>query len=219
MAEIFGSHSRRDQDIRNFFSNIFAGLNVAGKFIEFEEYESPPWQFIRDRVNAARAVFVLLGPHVQELSYTRDWIAWETGLASQAGKDIWVFEPFGQWCNVAIPHISHYVVYDMSPDAARYVRLIVNSYDDSGQLASLLRGAVIGLTIGTILKEDTKMTTPFGALIEAIRSDPGRTRPMGMPIQCVCKSAYRVHAKLNDFPCPTCRQWIQINWALEPREV
>ena len=42
MAEIFVSHSKRDEDVRNFLSNVFAGSKVAGKFVEFEEYESPP---------------------------------------------------------------------------------------------------------------------------------------------------------------------------------
>lgn len=43
MAEIFVSHSKRDESVRNFFANVFAGENVAGKFVEFEEYQSPPW--------------------------------------------------------------------------------------------------------------------------------------------------------------------------------
>lgn len=229
MAEIFVSHSKRDESVRNFFADVFAGENVAGKFVEFEEYQSPPWQYIQERVNAAKAVFVLLGPHVQELSYTRDWITWETGLASQAGRDIWVFEPFNQWCNIAISHVSHYVVYEQIPDAITYVKLIVKSYDDSGQLASLLRGAAIGVGIGGTLgaisgKKEAAgafagLGILFGALIEGEKTDPSRVRPMGMPIRCICKSPYRVHARLDNFPCPTCRQWIQINWALIPREV
>jgi hypothetical protein len=228
MAEIFVSHSKRDEDIRTFFANIFAGENVAGKFVEFEEYQAPPWQYIQERVNAAKAVFVLLGPHVQELSYTRDWLTWETGVASQVGRDIWVFEPFNQWCNIAIPHVSHYVVYEQIPDAITYVKLIIKSYDDTGQLASLLRGATIGGGIGGVLgsisgkKEDAGASAVlwalFGALIEGARTDPSRVRPMGMPIKCVCNSAYRVHVLLDNFPCPICRQWIQINWALRPRE-
>ncbi len=225
MAEIFISHSKRDEDIKNFFSNVFAGLNVAGKFVEFEEYESPPWQFIQERVNAAKSVFVLLGPHVRQLSYTRDWITWETGLASQAGKDIWVFEPFGQWCDIAIPHVSHYAVYEKTEDAIKYVKLIAKSYDDSGQLASLARGAAVGGGIGSILgaaggkkgaSAGMGTTGAFlGALIETARTGPSRVRPMGTPIECcACKSSYRVHAELDYFPCPTCRQWIQVDWAL-----
>lgn len=228
MAEIFMSHSRRDEDVRNLFRDVFAGENVAGKSVEFEEYESPPWQYIQERVNAAKAVFVLLGPHVQQISYTRDWITWETGLASQAGKDIWVFEPFSQWCNVAIPHVSHYVVYEKTPDAVKYVKRIVKSYDDSGQLASLMRGAIIGGAVGGALGATSGergaaaggggIGALLGALIEGVRTDVSRIRPMGTPIQCLCKSTYRVHARLANFPCPTCRQWIQVNWALIPHE-
>ncbi|MFC1994896.1 hypothetical protein ACFLVK_00625 [Chloroflexota bacterium] len=224
MAEIFISHSKRDEDIKNLFSNVFAGLNVAGKFVEFEEYESPPWQFIQERVNAAQSVFVLLGPHVWQLSHTRDWIAWETGLASQAGKDIWVFEPFEQWCDIAIPHVSHYVVYEKTEDVIKYVKLIAKSYDDSGQLASLARGAAVGGGIGSVLGTTggkkgatTGMGTAgafLGALIETARTGSSRVRPMGTPIECsACKSSYRVHAELDYFPCPTCRQWIQVDWA------
>jgi len=131
MAEIFVSHSQRDEDVRRFFANVFAGEYVAGTFVEFEKYQAPPWQYIEKTVNAARVVFVLLGPHVQELSYTRDWITWETGVASQAARDIWVFEPFNQWCNIAISHVSHYVVYQQIPDATTYIKLIVKSYDDT----------------------------------------------------------------------------------------
>lgn len=238
MAEIFVSHSRRDEDIKNFFSNIFAGLAVIGRFVEFEGFTTPPAAYIEERIKTAKALFVLLGTHVQELPHTQNWIAWEAGmtrgLSHQARKDIWVFELLDRWCEVPIPYLDHYVIYDQSREAISYIKSIVLSYDDSGVLPATLLGAGIGGAAGASIgaaaeqrQEGRGATGTEGALFGAIAgaavstliTNPSRNRPVGTSITCPnpdCRASFQMHTTLDVFPCPVCRQWMRLQWNLPP---
>lgn len=86
MAQIFISHSQRDEDLRNFFSNAFAGTKVKAIFEEFEK-------ILRGRVTSehvakdiedSKAIFVVLSQKVQDIPHTRDWVIWETGVAKSS---------------------------------------------------------------------------------------------------------------------------------------
>jgi hypothetical protein len=88
-------------------------------------------------------MFLLLGPNVENLAHTKVWIGSETGVAQQAQKEIWVFEPLQQPCDVPVPFITNYVPYAQTDQAFQYIRAIVNSYDDSAALEALVRGGAL----------------------------------------------------------------------------
>ena len=82
MAQIFVSHSQRDEDLKNFFSNAFAPTNVRAIYEEFEKIIRggvTSEQIARDIENS-RAVFVILSQNVQNIPHTRDWVVWEAGV-------------------------------------------------------------------------------------------------------------------------------------------
>lgn len=223
MAQIFISHSKEDKSIKSFFEKIFVGTKVKAVFVEYESYEPPPGPYIQKQINESRAMFVLLGQNVERLSHTKVWIGSETGIAQQANRAIWVFEPYQQWCRVPVPYVSHYVPYIESDQAFQYVKGIVNSYDDSAALEALIRGAGIGAGAGAVLAEDKKRKEAaiigafVGAAFEGWRTDPSRTRPVGTPITCAnrtCRSTYRVHGGPEIFPCPVCREWLKVDWVV-----
>jgi hypothetical protein len=233
MAEIFISHSRRDEDIKSFFSKVFATTPVTAYFVELEKLTTPPAAYIEERIRASKALFILLGPHVQDLPQTQTWIAWEAGLTrglgSQARKDIWVFEPYERWCEVPIPYLDHYVVYDQIQEAFNYIKSIVMSYDDSGVLPATLAGAGVGSAAGTgigtaISREGGGALGALfgaiaGAMLATLTTDPSRSRPVGTSITCPnpdCRVNFQVHTPLEVFPCPTCRQWMKVQWNLPP---
>lgn len=82
MAHIFISHSGKDKDLRDFFSNAFAGTKVKAIFEEFEKIligKVTSEQIARDIENS-KAVFVILSQNVQDIPHTRDWVVCETGV-------------------------------------------------------------------------------------------------------------------------------------------
>jgi len=83
MAQIFVSHSSRDENIINLFLKAFSGTKVKPVLEEFEG--EPPAGVIAEKIkrhiDASHAVFVLLSVHVESIKHTRDWINWECGVA------------------------------------------------------------------------------------------------------------------------------------------
>ena len=88
MAQIFVSHSAKDKELVAFVSQAFASIQVRAVFEEFEA-------ILKGAANAGRiasdirqsnGVFVLLGKHAEELRHSRDWVAWESGVAASVGE-------------------------------------------------------------------------------------------------------------------------------------
>lgn len=222
MAQIFISHSQADTNIKALFERSFAVTKVRATFVEYESYQPPPGPYIQAEINNSVALFVLQGPHVEQRAHTKVWIASEVGIAQQAQREIWVFEPINQPCNVPVPFVTHYVPYLESEQAFQYIRSIVNSYDDSAQLEALVRGGVVGATGGAAIGEKGKkggaaaIGAILGGLFETWRTDPSRNRPMGTLITCgnqICQASYRVHGEPSSFQCPVCRQDLVIDWS------
>ncbi|NWF77299.1 MAG: hypothetical protein HXY36_01685 [Chloroflexi bacterium] len=222
MAQIFISHSQADRDIKTFFEGVFAITKVRAVFVEYESYEPPAGRYIQKQITDSTAMFLLLGPNVEKLAHTKVWIGSETGVAQQAQKAIWVFESFQQPCNVPVPFVTHYVPYVQTGQAFQYIRSIVNSYDDSAALEALIRGGALGAAGGASSAEDAKkkdaavLGAIVGALFESWRTDPARSRPMGIPITCGylnCRTTYRLHGMPTSFHCPVCRQPLTADWA------
>jgi len=212
MAQIFVSHSKKDKDLRDFFSNAFADTKVRAVFEEFEKIlrgKVTSEQIVKDIENS-NAVFIILGPNVQDIPHTRDWVVWETGVAKN--KDIWVFEPYSQFgrISVVIPYLRHYVIFDTSNAWLGYIRRIIESYDDSHVLPTLL---VTG-GIGALLAEKDKIGgAVLGTLAGLAISDKSRERPTGIRVKCVkCSSLYNIHIPqgMNKFRCPVCNTYLKI---------
>lgn len=93
---------------------FFSITNVRGVFKEIEGFRTPQaWIEIQNDIQLSRAIFVLLGPHVQEIKHTRDWVVWESAIGSPMRKEIWVFEPYEHLgkIDVIIPHVDHYMIF------------------------------------------------------------------------------------------------------------
>ena len=96
MAQIFISHSQKDEEILRLFKDAFVGTNVKAIFESLEKIikgKIPRDQIGRDIENS-RAIFVILSQNVEKIPHTRDWVVCETGFAKN--KDIWVFEPYSR---------------------------------------------------------------------------------------------------------------------------
>ncbi len=208
MAQIFISHSKHDADIKRFFGDLFGRSNVKALSVEYEKYHPPAWRYIQPQIAKSAAVFVLLGPNVQQLAHTQVWIGSETGGVPQ-GKEVWVFEHTQYPCDIPIPNVHHYMIYDYGEECQNYIRAIIESYDDSATLPSLVAGGAGGAAIGG----------PLGAIVGALlvtsATSPARNRPLGVIVTCPnqqCLYSFHLHTRVNRFPCPVCRNQMQVRW-------
>jgi hypothetical protein len=205
MAQIFGSHSKNDKEMIHFFLEAFAGTRVKPVFEEFEA-ELPTGvnaQKITRDIDASNAVFVILSKNVESLKHTRDWINWECGVARN--KPIWVFEPAATLgsVSVVVPSFAHHAVFDISDEWRKYLREIIDSFDDSHVLKTLSATA----SAGALLNERDRGT---GALVGAGLGLLGlllysmNRQAFGVQVQCFkCHSIYRVH-RFGQSRCAVC---------------
>lgn len=211
MAQIFVSHSGKDRELVDYFSNMFASTKVKAIFEEFEKISTREitTHKIEQDIDNSNAVFVILSMNVQAIPHTRDWVNWETGASKN--KDIWVFEPYTQLgrISIATPRLTHYVIFDTNESYFDYIKKIIETYDDSHVLPTLISttgagalmgqagGAVIGMIAGLAISNKTKMERPNGQRIRCIR----------------CSSLYNIHLPqgMNKFRCPVCNIVLQIN--------
>lgn len=220
MAQIFVSHSQQDEEFKSLFLKAFSGTQVRSVFEEFERIMKG--KITRDDVardiENSRAVFVILSQNVEKLRHTRDWIAFETGAAKN--KDVWVFEPYSQYgqISVIVPSVRNYVVFDVNDAWIGYIRRIIESYDDSQTLPTILVTGGLGALIGAALSEKNRGAGAVlggvgGAIVGAVISDKSSSRPVGLRIECAsCSSVYDVHLSqgMDTIRCPVCNKVIEI---------
>ena len=227
MTQIFVSHSSKDKEVRDFFGTIFGSTNVRAVFKEVEGFKTNfQSEEIKNDIRKSSAFFILLGENAQSLKYTRDWIIWESGIAKSFGKEIWLFEPLNSYgkIDIIIPELNHYVVYGDSNDFTRYIRNIINSYDESKILPSAMVGGAVGflggLILETIISKENNMTGWGGAVgsliggsVGLLYGDKSHTKPIGITIQCVkCLNSYQIHMRIPVIRCPICNAKLMINW-------
>ncbi len=205
MAQIFVSHSKTDKEIIHFFLEAFAGTKVKPHLEELEA-ELPTGvnaEKIKNDIDTSHAIFVLLSKNVESLKHTRDWINWECGVARN--KPIWVFEPADSLrsIGVIVPSFNHHAVFEMSEEWRKYLRDIIDSFDDSHVLPTLALTA----GAGALLNEDNPGA---GAMVCAGIGLAGliirgwTRRSFGVDVQCCkCHSNYKVH-RYGQTRCAVC---------------
>lgn len=190
-------------------SRAFAASSVRGVFEEFDAILKGPANAARIAadVRQSHAVFIVVGVNVERLKHTRDWVAFETGLAAatalQNNKDVWVIEAVAETeqLSVVIPHLRHYVCLDQGNEWWQgYLTQIIASDDDSHFLKAMslttAAGAAIGEGAGALVGAGV------GFLLATMVSP---MRPVGFPVICPqCASSYSVHLSSRRMRCPVC---------------
>lgn len=222
IAQIFISHSQKDEEFKSFFLKAFGPTHVSSVFEEFEEIFKG--KITRDDIERdienSRAVFVILSQNVEKIPHTRDWVVCETGIAKN--KDVWVFEPYSQYgkISVIVPTLRNYAVFGIHDAWLGYIRSIIESYDDSQTLPAALVTGGLGALVGSALSEEEDEGAGAvlggigGAILGAIMSDKSKLRPIGIRIECEsCNSIYNVHLPqgMNRIRCPVCNEVIGIS--------
>lgn len=97
---------------------------------------------------------------------------------------------------------------------------IIESYDDSQTLPTVLVTGGLGALVGSALSEEEDAGAGAvlggigGAILGAMMSDKSKGRPIGLPIECVsCNSIYNVHITqgMKTIRCPICNKFLEIS--------
>lgn len=213
MSKIFISHSSKDIESINFFNTMFSTLNVSAIYEEYDQTEGKHInnQKIKKDIEDSIAVFVLLDKQIENLKHTRDWIAWETGVAKGLNKKVFVFEKTQDYgkIGIVIPHLDHFIVYDPTNINWRnYLKPIIQSFDDTNKINTIALSSATGLALS-----DDKWTGGLIGLGIGLILTNKKNQPYGQSVQCSkCHSTYFIHVSNGQhFRCPTCNQLYKQN--------
>jgi hypothetical protein len=212
MAQIFLSHSQRDKDIIHFFLEAFAGTKVKPHLEEFEK--QPPTGITADKIErdiqASNAVFVVLSENVEVLRHTRDWINWECGTTKN--KDIWIFEPLASLgkIRVPVPRFNHYALFERTDEWRKYLRSIIETYDDSHIIPALSASTAAGAFLNE-KDRGSGAAAGFGVGLVGLLLHSVTKPSYGIDVKCLkCSSNYKIHRDGN-FRCAVCNADLVLN--------
>lgn len=204
MAQIFISHSQRDEDIKNLFLRAFRGSGVTDLYREYED--APPTgvkaEDITRDIEFSSAVFVLLSETVESLPHTRDWILFECGVAAAKQKPVWVFEPYSSFgrITIAIPRFDQYVRFNDNDIWRQYIHQIAASHNDNPMLARIGLAMLGGWLFG--------WAAAIGVFLVSQAVFKSAERPVGYSTSCpTCGRMFVAHLPYESdaFRCPNCR--------------
>jgi len=217
--KVFVSHSKRDIELVNSIFKVLHRANLKPFIAEFEEL-GEIGKFtaaeLRKEILESKMLILLLTKNVVASPYTRNWVAYEVGVAHGSGIPIWVFEdennPVSKF---PIPHVDYYFLYD--PKLNRDWGKIEQVLKEQGALKPI-DAAVIGGLIGTILGGPSAGII-LGLLGAAVTSKPPEDKQSPFikieNFQCPkCRSKYTIIGKKStltrEFLCPVCRTGLSL---------
>ncbi len=116
--QVFMSHSKDDQNGRDFFDKLFSSTEHRAFWYSWEGPKPPHAKSIRDAIEGSASVFVILSKPMEK-PYTRSWVGYEVGIASGLNKNVWVFEPAWikpDFVDVPVPFLTGYIQYPQKID-------------------------------------------------------------------------------------------------------
>ena len=204
MAQIFLSHSQRDEHIKDLFLRAFRGSSVSDIYREYEN--TPPSgvtaELIAQDIEQSSAVFVLLSEIVEALPTARDWILFECGIAAAKQKPVWVFEPYQSFgkVTITIPRFDHYVRFNDNEAWRQYLHSIAASYNDAPMLGRVVVTILGGLAFG--------VPGALVSLLGGVALFQTPERPAGYMTSCpTCRRSFAAHLpdEGQPFRCPNCK--------------
>lgn len=138
--QVFLSHTKDDRKFLDDFDRVVARVGIKAFRSEFETIEIPQWKTIKEAMEKSVAMFLLVGEQLvahqasptPDWKYTQNWIAYEMGLACQAGIDVWVY------CdnvdiNFPVPYFNNYALFGLATKRNfKFLKDILTAYN-SGQ--------------------------------------------------------------------------------------
>ena len=139
---IFISHTKADVGFLDAFDRVVARVGIRAFRSEFETITTPAWETIKKAMQQSSAMFLLVGTqlvayqtyHPPEWEYTRNWIAFEIGLACQRRIDVWVVCDEGIELNFPVPYFNNYAPFGISSQQNfEFMKEILSTYKRGGR--------------------------------------------------------------------------------------
>lgn len=110
---VFVSHSQHDEEGQLFLLHVFSlpESQFRPHFYSIKPVK-PHAKSIRDWIRRSEALFFLLSEKMvdpKNSDYTRAWVGYEVGIASERGLPVVVIEPRGRTVNLPVPGATHYL--------------------------------------------------------------------------------------------------------------
>lgn len=175
-VKIFESHTKNDAEFCDIFDRACARVGIDAFRSEYEKFEPPAWQTIRDELRQSRALFLLLGKalteaqsaHTSEWEYTQNWISYEIGIASDLDIDIWVLCD-NVTINFPVPYFNNYIPYSIRSEGNfKYLVYVLENYvkglkydiTDEDEVTCLDSNCRITYNLHATVKEGGKVVCP-----------------------------------------------------------
>ena len=205
MATIFISHSKKDKDLVVSVKKILENIGhtpIIEEFIPQEKQQVIPYEEIRSNVNNSSFVFLFLTDSIVETEYTKNWVIYEVGVASNASIRVFVFERIGTPIHYPIPYFTDFALFnpDRTDDMLEIQKLAKNLGKIRRELLTAGAGAAVGSLFG-----------PLGLVLGAIGGyvfGPKQEKPPR--VTCPhCNVTFNYYSlRIKDFDCPSCRKKI-----------
>ncbi len=114
-STIFISHSRRDERLVGALHQAFRNVGhstIIEEYIPRTQQAEIPYEEIRRNVERSNYVFLFLTDNVVATEYTKNWIAYEVGVASALERRLFVFERKGFVLPYPVPYVTDYMIFD-----------------------------------------------------------------------------------------------------------
>lgn len=206
MAIIFISHSKKDKDLvltmRKTLKNM-GHVPIIEEFVPVEEQKPIPHEEIRSNVEKSEFLFLFLTDNVVATEYTKNWVIYETGLASANSKKVFVFERIGTPIEFPIPYLTDYALFN--PDSTEDILALQNVTKDLGKFRRDILTAGGGVMLGSALG-------PIGMVIGGILGYAVGPKPPKPPVvKCNrCEANFNYYSTYRKFSCPFCRNNITL---------
>jgi len=179
---------------------------IIEEFIPEEFKEPIPYEEIRKNIQLSNAVFLFLTDEIIRTEYTKNWVIYEVGLASDRKIPLFVFERKGFPLPYPIPYVTDFMLFDPeSIDDFLNIQKLAKGIDTiSPKLLTAGLGALLGAAFG-----------PFGLALGGLGGlifGPERVSPIpGIQIQCKhCNVVINYWSpNIRSFYCPCCRKVIE----------
>lgn len=184
--QIFISHSKKDQDVKDEIANVFADTGTKQVFMEYEKYSrggKPNWQWIIDEIRKSKAVFVILTRNINSTPQTRNWVSFEIGVAATCDPPVPVCVFREEDVNFPVPYLSLYFPFRVfkQPHTTR-----ISSKKPQNASIIEFQKALQRLVKILILSDLSELSR--AALAECEE----------------CKNSFRYFGNMLNFPCPCC---------------
>ncbi len=175
--QIFMSHTKDDKEFCDKFDVACARVGIKAFRSEFETIGTPQWETIKDAMTNSIAMFLLVGKQLvahqasptKDWKYTQNWIACETGLASQRGIDVWVYCDHVD-INFPVPYFNNYAVWGLiSKRNFNFLKRVLDFYNQGDTFGEPIVGKYIncpykecgiGFNLHSTLHAGTKIKCP-----------------------------------------------------------